>query len=69
MEIIMNEDTELELGVIPAGTRVRLFEGRVTLLEDVEVDVSQKWIDKAIRDQDEYYKGVNCCSQLPKDEL
>lgn len=49
-----------ERGVIPAGTRVKLYEGRVTLLEDVVVDANQEWIDKAIKDQDDYFNGVSC---------
>lgn len=48
-----------ERGVIPAGTRVKLYEGHVTLLEDVIVDVEQEWIDKAIKDQDDFYRGIN----------
>lgn len=66
----MSENTEkLERGVIPAGTRVKLYEGRVTLLEDVVVDTNQEWIDKAIKDQEDYLNGINCCSQPPKGEL
>lgn len=58
----MDKNQELERGVIPKGTRVKLFEGRVTLLEDVTVDANQEWIDKAIQDQNDYFNGVNCCS-------
>lgn len=51
-----------ERGVIPAGTRIKLYEGWVTLLEDVKVDTDQEWIDKAIKDQEDYFNGINCCS-------
>ena len=52
-----------ERGVIPAGTRIKLYEGRVTLLEDVVVDADQKWIDKAIKDQEDYLNGVGVVSE------
>lgn len=61
----MAENQELERGIIPAGTRIKLYEGRVTLLEDVVVDADQKWIDKAIQDQEDYFNGINCCSSDP----
>lgn len=57
----MSENKQ-EHGVIPAGTRIKLYEGRVTLLEDVVVDADQKWIDKAIKDQEDYFNGVECCN-------
>ena len=57
-EFAMNDNQESERGIIPAGTRVKLFEGRVTLLEDVVVDANQEWIDKAIKDQQDYFNGV-----------
>ena len=52
-----------ERGVIPAGTSIKLYEGRVTLLEDVVVDADQKWIDKAIKDQEDYLNGVGVVSE------
>lgn len=54
----MDKDQELERGIIPAGTRIKLYEGRVTLLEDVVVDANQGWIDKAIQDQEDYFNGI-----------
>lgn len=54
----MNKNQELERGVIPKGTCVKLFEGRVTLIEDVVVDANQEWIDKAIKDQKNYFNGI-----------
>ncbi|ENV48076.1 hypothetical protein P255_01450 [Acinetobacter brisouii CIP 110357] len=59
----MDKDKELDRGIIPAGTRVKLFEGRVTLLEDVVVDADQEWIDKAIKDQEDYFNGVGVTSE------
>ncbi|MDM1766071.1 MULTISPECIES: hypothetical protein [unclassified Acinetobacter] len=61
----MSDNQESERGIIPAGTRVKLFEGRVTLLEDVVVDANQEWIDKAIKDQQDYFDGVGCYSPKP----
>ena len=52
-----------ERGVIPAGTRIKLYEGRVTLLEDVVVDADQEWIDKAIKDQEDYFNGIEVVSE------
>lgn len=49
---------KIESGVIPAGTRIKLYEGRVTLLEDVVVDADQEWIDKAIKDQENFNNGI-----------
>lgn len=61
------QSNSTEQGVIPAGTRIKLYEGRVTLLEDVVVDANQEWIDKAIQDQQDYFNGMGvvCC---PKPE-
>ena len=61
MEFVMGK--KQERGVIPAGTRIKLYEGRVTLLEDVVVDADQKWIDKAIKDQEDYLNGVGVVSE------
>ncbi|MBI1450408.1 hypothetical protein IL972_00450 [Acinetobacter sp. FL51] len=57
----MDKSQELERGIIPKGTRVKLYEGRVTLLEDVIVDANQEWIDKAIQDEDDYLNGTATC--------
>lgn len=54
----MSENKQ-ERGVIPAGTRIKLYEGRVSLLEDAVVDADQEWIDKAIKDQTEFDKGID----------
>ena len=54
----MDKNQELERGIIPAGTRIKLYEGRVTLLEEVVVDANQGWIDKAIQDQEDYFNGI-----------
>ena len=67
MEFVMSESKQ-ERGVIPAGTRIKLYEGRVTLLEDVVVDADQGWIDKAIKDQEDYFNGINRCNQPSKGE-
>lgn len=58
LEFVMDKNEELERGIIPAGTRIKLYEGRVTLLEDVVVDANQGWIDKAIQDQEDYFNGI-----------
>lgn len=57
----MSENKQ-ERGVIPAGTRIKIYEVRVTLQEDVVVDADQEWIDKAIKDQEDYFNGIGCCS-------
>lgn len=54
---------KIEPGIIPAGTRIKIFEGRVALLEDVTVDAAQEWIDKAIKDQEDYFNGVGVTSE------
>lgn len=64
----MGENQELERGIIPAGTRIKLYEGSITILEDTVVDANQEWIDKAIEDQDNYFKGCNIYNQSSKDE-
>ncbi|MDR6628325.1 hypothetical protein J2X86_000313 [Acinetobacter lwoffii] len=62
----MDKNQELERGIIPAGTRIKLYEGRVTLLKDVVVDANQEWIDKAIQDQEDYLSGADTgCEQDP----
>lgn len=54
----MDKNQELERGIIPAGTRIKLYESSITLLEDTVVDANQEWIDRAIKDQDDYYLGL-----------
>ncbi|ENU16994.1 hypothetical protein QUG64_03845 [Acinetobacter lwoffii] len=54
----MDKNQELERGIIPAGTRIKLYEGSITLLENVAVNANQEWIDRAIKDQDDYYLGL-----------
>ena len=61
----MDKNQELERGIIPAGTRIKLYEGRVTLLEDVVVDANQEWINKAIKDQEDYFNGIGRVGNLP----
>ena len=53
----MDKNQELERGIIPAGTRIKLYEGSITLIEDTVVDANQEWIDKAIQDQRDYNDG------------
>lgn len=53
----MSENKQ-ERGVIPAGTRIKLYESSIILLEDTVVDASQEWIDKAIKDQKNYFNGI-----------
>lgn len=62
----MSGNQELERGVIPKGTRIKLYEGSITLLEDTVVDANQEWIDKAIQDQEEWDNQPRSsgCSQL-----
>ena len=52
----MGKNQELERGIIPAGTHIRLYEGSITLLQDTVVNADQEWIDKAIQDQAGYEK-------------
>ena len=62
----MSKDAEnSEYGVIPKGTRIKLFEGCVTLLEDVAVDADQKWIDQAIVDENNYRNGIGVVGDTP----
>lgn len=63
----MDKNQELERGIIPAGTRIKLYEGCVTLLEDVIVDAHQEWIDKAIQDQNDFYDGVCIAGKNPSE--
>lgn len=58
----MDKNQELERGIIPAGTRIKLYEGRVTLLEDTVVNANQEWIDKAIQDEKDFYNGIGIIS-------
>lgn len=53
----MNKNQELERGVIPKGTRIKLYEGSITLLEDTTVDANQEWIDRALKDQEDYFNS------------
>lgn len=62
LEFVMDKNQELERGIIPAGTRIKLYEGRVTLLEDTVVNANQEWIDKAIQDEKDFYNGIGIIS-------
>ena len=61
----MSDNQKLERGIIPAGTRIKLYEGSITLLEDTVVDANQEWVDQAIKDQEDYHNGssVRCGSK------
>ena len=68
MESIMDKNQELERGIIPAGTRIKLYEGSITLLEDTVVDANQEWIDKAIQDEKDFHSGIGrMCRNPTKD--
>lgn len=54
LEFVMGKNQELERGIIPAGTHIRLYEGSITLLQDTVVNADQEWIDKAIQDQNDW---------------
>ncbi len=56
-------NNQMKCGVIPAGTRVKLYEGSITLLEDTAVDTSQEWIDKAIQDQEDFNNDIGVTSE------
>jgi hypothetical protein len=60
LEFVMDKNQELERGIIPAGTRIKLYEGSITLLENVAVNANQEWIDKAIQDEKDFYNGIGC---------
>lgn len=60
----MDKNQELERGIIPAGTRIKLYEGSITLLEDTVVDANQEWIDKAIQDEKDFKNGVGVVSGI-----
>ena len=57
LQFVMNKNQELERGVIPKGTRIKLYEGSITLLEDTTVDANQEWIDRALKDQEDYFNS------------
>lgn len=59
LEFVMGKNQELERGIIPAGTRIKLYEGSIILLEDAVVDANQEWVDQAIKDQNDFYNGVS----------
>ncbi|AYA04754.1 hypothetical protein BEN74_04820 [Acinetobacter sp. WCHAc010034] len=61
------DNNQIKCGVIPAGTRIKLYEAPLTLQHDVKVDASQEFINKVLKDQEDFYNGINCCSQQPKD--
>lgn len=65
LEFVMDKNQELERGIIPAGTRIRLYEGSITLLEDAVVEANQEWIDKAIQDQNDFYSGTGRTGNSP----
>lgn len=61
LEFVMSGNTEnLEHGIIPAGTRIKLYEGAITILEDTVVDANQEWINKAIKDQNDFFNQEKC---------
>lgn len=61
----MGKNQELERGIIPAGTRIRLYESSITLLEDAVVDANQEWVDKAIKNEKDFYNGIGCVGSNP----
>ncbi|MCX0334763.1 hypothetical protein [Acinetobacter radioresistens] len=64
----MSKNEELERSTLPAGTRIRLYEGSITLLEDTVVEANQEWIDKAIQDEKDFYNGVGVVGKMPNSQ-
>lgn len=66
----MSEDTKkLKYGVIPAGTRIKLYEAPLILQQNTEVNASQAFIDKALKDEQDFYNGIGVVGEHPVDKL
>lgn len=68
LEFVMDKNQELERGIIPAGTRIKLYEGSITLLEDTAVNANQEWIDKAIQDEKNFHNGIDRVGNIPSSQ-
>lgn len=66
LEFVMSKNTEeLEIAVIPKGSRVSIMGCSYLLLKDAKVDGSQTYLNDALKAQANHYKGIDLAK--PKD--
>ena len=58
LEFIMSEKEEIEIAVIPKGSKVQIMGCRVTLVEDTKVEGDQASLDYILKDQEDYDNGI-----------
>ena len=54
----MSEKEEIEIAVIPKGSKVQIMGCRITLVEDTKVEGDQASLDYILKDQEEYDNGI-----------
>jgi glycerol-3-phosphate dehydrogenase len=58
VEFDMNTKKEIEVAVIPKGSKVQIMGCSITLLEDAKVKANQSDLDYILKEQENFYKGM-----------
>lgn len=59
LEFVMTKNIEeLEIAVIPKGSKVQIMGCSYTLIEDVKVDGNQSRLDYVLKAQEDYDNGI-----------
>ena len=67
--IKMSEEQKNEVAIIPAGNYVSIMGCRFTLLEDTKVEADQVNLDRILKDQEDFNKGVGVVGEHPTNKL
>lgn len=59
----MNTKKEIEVAVIPKGSKVQIMGCSYTLLEDVKVDGVQIYLDQVLKAQIDFDNGIGITSE------
>jgi len=63
LEFDMNTKKEIEVAVIPKGSKVQIMGCSYTLLEDVKVDGVQIYLDQVLKAQIDFDNGIGITSE------
>lgn len=67
--IKMSKEQKNEVAIIPAGHYVRIMGCRFALLEDANVEGNQANLDRILKDQEDFNKGIGIVGEHPTDIL
>ena len=56
---------ELEIAVIPKGSKVQIMGCRITLVEDAKVEGNQASLDFILKEQENFDEGIGVVGGMP----